>query len=114
MSYYLRTSRSKKTRSSTPELKRVYGWYKCNECWKTWESAYTWKVKGTNKVYYKQDCKKCGHSRFPYKTEPIICQRCRRRPCECKDKRHSDLKKNHIQSLCHKCRNKSEPCSSRY
>ena len=91
----------------------VYGWYRCNKCWKTWESAYTWKIKGTEKVYYKQDCKSCGTARFPYKTEPITCQKCLKRPCIC-EKRHSDLKKNHIQSLCHKCRNKSNPCSFQY
>ena len=108
MSYKFRSNK----RSRRPNLERVYGWYKCNNCWKTWESAYTWKVRGTDKVYYKQDCKKCGKARFPYATEPILCQKCYQKPCKC-DKRHSDPKKNHIQSLCHKCRDALQPCSFR-
>mmetsp|Transcript_53989 Transcript_53989/g.89432 ORF Transcript_53989/g.89432 Transcript_53989/m.89432 type:complete len:116 (-) Transcript_53989:151-498(-) len=95
-----------------PALERVYGWFRCGDCRKTWESAYVWNVKGTNKVYYKQDCKKCGCSKFPYKTEQIVCQVCHQKPCECDNKRHSDPLKNHIQKLCHKCKNKSQPCSS--
>mmetsp|Transcript_18775 Transcript_18775/g.16714 ORF Transcript_18775/g.16714 Transcript_18775/m.16714 type:complete len:168 (+) Transcript_18775:56-559(+) len=130
--------RQRRRRKRTPPLKKVYGFYKCNNCFKIWESAYTWKVKGTEKIYYKQDCKSCGYSKFPYHHEPIVCSICYQEKCRCYDcddcypydcececedcgeignecicfERHSDPTKNHKQELCHKCRNKSQPCSS--
>jgi hypothetical protein len=46
-------------RKGRPVLERKYGYFKCHKCNKSWESAYTWVIKGTDKVHFKQECKKC-------------------------------------------------------
>jgi len=101
---------------------RVYGYYRCSECGKTWESAYTFVRSGgktgeTGKyahVVYGQQCKGCECDKFhlAMKWEKIVCQKCLVKPCVCKDKRHINHEKNHMQSLCERCKNKENPCSS--
>eukprot|EP01083_Nonionella_stella_P092668 259468_1 len=90
---------------------RVYGFYSCYQCKKKWESAYTFIERGTGFVIYGQQCKGCKTENFAEQVEELLCPYCESNPCEC-DKRHIDQNKNHIQSLCGKCRHKSQPCSS--
>ncbi|XP_066476227.1 protein ZAR1-like isoform X2 [Tiliqua scincoides] len=57
-------------------LEQKYGYFHCNDCKTRWESAYVWCISGTNKVYFKQLCRKCQKSFNPYKVEAIQCQYC--------------------------------------
>ena len=42
--------RGNRSRRSRPQLQRKYGYFRCKACRKSWESAYTWVIKGTEKV----------------------------------------------------------------
>ncbi|XP_033002367.1 ZAR1-like protein isoform X3 [Lacerta agilis] len=55
-------------------LEQKYGYFHCNDCKTRWESAYVWCISGTNKVYFKQLCRKCQKSFNPYKVEAIQCR----------------------------------------
>ncbi|XP_072899962.1 zygote arrest protein 1.L-like isoform X2 [Hemitrygon akajei] len=55
-------------------LEQKYGYYHCKDCNIRWESAYVWCISGTNKVYFKQFCRKCNKGYNPYKVEAILCQ----------------------------------------
>lgn len=101
---------------------RVYGYYRCSNCGKTWESAYTF-VRGGGKtglkgkfahVAHGQQCKGCDNEDFhlAVKWDRIVCQKCLVKPCVCKGKRHINHDKNHMQDLCERCKNKENPCSS--
>ncbi|AWP11202.1 putative zygote arrest protein 1 isoform 2 [Scophthalmus maximus] len=54
-------------------LEQKYGYYHCREDNLRWESAYVWCVQGTNKVYFKQYCRKCQKEFNPYRVEDITC-----------------------------------------
>ena len=66
------------------------GYYKC-ACKKEWKSAYSW----SNTP---QTCKECNLDVYPYKQH---------KPTNCKVKN----KKEHIQHLCGKCKNKEHACN---
>ncbi|TRZ16337.1 hypothetical protein HGM15179_010759 [Zosterops borbonicus] len=55
-------------------LEQKYGYFHCKDCKTRWESAYVWCISGSNKVYFKQLCRKCQKSFNPYRVEAIQCQ----------------------------------------
>ncbi|XP_037655766.1 ZAR1-like protein [Choloepus didactylus] len=88
-----------------------YGYFHCKDCKTRWESAYVWCISGTNKVYFKQLCRKCQKSFNPYKVEAIQCQTCSKSHCSCpQKKRHVDLRRPHRQELCGRCKDKRFSC----
>ncbi|XP_058023987.1 zygote arrest protein 2.S-like [Ahaetulla prasina] len=96
-------------------LEQKYGNFHCNDYKTRWESAYVWCISGTNKVYFKQLCRKCQKSFNPYKVEAIQCQICSKTRCSCpQKKRHIDLKRPHRQELCGRCKGKRLSCDNTY
>ncbi|XP_028657070.1 ZAR1-like protein [Erpetoichthys calabaricus] len=96
-------------------LEQKYGFFHCSDCNIRWESAYVWCISGTNKVYFKQLCRKCQKSYNPYKVEAIQCQTCGKIRCTCTmKKRHIDIKRPHRQELCGRCKGKRLSCESTY
>uniref|UniRef100_A0A8C6YGH6 3CxxC-type domain-containing protein n=1 Tax=Naja naja TaxID=35670 RepID=A0A8C6YGH6_NAJNA len=95
-------------------LEQKYGYFHCNDCKTRWESAYVWCISGTNKVYFKQLCRKCQKSFNPYKVEGIQCHICSKSRCSCPKKRHTDLKRPHRQELCGRCKGKRLSCDNTY
>ncbi|XP_077197946.1 protein ZAR1-like [Paroedura picta] len=96
-------------------LEQKYGYFHCNNCKTRWESAYVWCISGTNKVYFKQLCRKCQKGFNPYKVEAIMCQLCSKTRCSCpQKKRHIDLKRPHRQELCGRCKGKRLSCDNTY
>ena len=62
-------------------MSRRYGYYECDDCGRTWTSAYTWCYYGTNKPETGQDCSKCNKTVYAYLCEPLLvpkwkCKRC--------------------------------------
>ncbi|XP_003219269.3 protein ZAR1-like isoform X1 [Anolis carolinensis] len=96
-------------------LEQKYGYFHCKDCKSRWESAYVWCISGTNKVYFKQLCRKCQKSFNPYKVEAIQCHICSKTRCACpQKKRHIDLKRPHRQELCGRCKGKRLSCDNTY
>ncbi|XP_041054531.1 zygote arrest protein 1-like isoform X1 [Carcharodon carcharias] len=96
-------------------LEQKYGYYHCKDCNIRWESAYVWCISGTNKVYFKQFCRKCDNGYNPYRVEAILCQTCFKTRCTCtQKKRHIDPKRPHRQELCGRCRGKRLSCDNTY
>ncbi|XP_067841498.1 zygote arrest protein 1.S-like [Heptranchias perlo] len=96
-------------------LEQKYGYYHCKDCNIRWESAYVWCISGTNKVYFKQFCRKCDKGYNPYRVEAILCQTCFKTRCTCtQKKRHIDPKRPHRQELCGRCRGKRLSCDNTY
>ncbi|XP_044142716.1 ZAR1-like protein [Bufo gargarizans] len=96
-------------------LEQKYGYFHCKDCKTRWESAYVWCISGSNKVYFKQLCRKCQKGFNPYRVEAIQCQSCSKTRCSCpQKKRHIDLKRPHRQELCGRCKNKKLSCDSTY
>ncbi|KAK7111063.1 zygote arrest protein 2.S-like [Littorina saxatilis] len=96
-------------------MERRYGYFRCKDCKKSWESSQVYCKRGTLVVRYQQDCKDCKTPCFPYKTEKMRCSVCGNTDCTCtKDdldekRRHVDPNKPHRADLCHKCRD-GKPC----
>ncbi|XP_061834575.1 zygote arrest protein 1 [Nerophis lumbriciformis] len=96
-------------------LEQKYGYYHCRECNLRWESAYVWCVQGTNKVYFKQYCRKCQKEFNPYRVEDITCHTCNKARCCCSvTQRHVDPKRPHRQDLCGRCKGKRLSCDSTF
>ncbi|XP_040896560.1 zygote arrest protein 1 [Toxotes jaculatrix] len=96
-------------------LEQKYGYYHCRECNLRWESAYVWCVQGTNKVYFKQYCRKCQKDFNPYRVEDITCHTCNKARCSCAiTQRHVDPKRPHRQDLCGRCKGKRLSCDSTF
>ncbi|XP_023683531.1 protein ZAR1-like [Paramormyrops kingsleyae] len=96
-------------------LEQKYGFFHCSQCNIRWESAYVWCISGTNKVYFKQYCRKCQVGFNPYRVESIQCQGCGQTRCSCERKqRHIDMARPHRQDLCGRCRGKRLSCDSTY
>ncbi|XP_009863373.1 PREDICTED: ZAR1-like protein [Apaloderma vittatum] len=96
-------------------LEQKYGYFHCKNCKTRWESAYVWCISGSNKVYFKQLCRKCQKGFNPYRVEAIQCQTCSKTRCSCpQKKRHIDLKRPHRQELCGRCKDKRLSCDSTY
>uniref|UniRef100_W5MNI4 Zygote arrest 1-like n=1 Tax=Lepisosteus oculatus TaxID=7918 RepID=W5MNI4_LEPOC len=96
-------------------LEQKYGFFHCSQCNIRWESAYVWCISGTNKVYFKQLCRKCQKGYNPYKVESILCQTCSKNRCSCVlKKRHIDIKRPHRQDLCGRCKGKRLSCDTTY
>ncbi|KAM9320916.1 protein ZAR1-like [Gastrophryne carolinensis] len=96
-------------------LEQKYGYFHCKDCKTRWESAYVWCISGSNKVYFKQLCRKCQKGFNPYRVEAIQCQVCEKTRCSCpQKKRHIDLKRPHRQELCGRCKNKRVSCDNSY
>ncbi|XP_054458202.1 zygote arrest protein 1 [Anoplopoma fimbria] len=96
-------------------LEQKYGYYHCRECNLRWESAYVWCVQGTNKVYFKQYCRKCQKDFNPYRVEDITCHTCNKARCCCAlTQRHVDPKRPHRQDLCGRCKGKRLSCESTF
>uniref|UniRef100_A0A8C5E4J8 3CxxC-type domain-containing protein n=1 Tax=Gouania willdenowi TaxID=441366 RepID=A0A8C5E4J8_GOUWI len=92
-------------------LEQRYGFFHCKKCNIRWESAYVWCISGTNKVYYKQLCRKCQVGFNPYRVESILCKTC----CTCERKqRHINMKRPHRQDLCCRCRGMRLSCDATY
>ncbi|KAM5182400.1 protein ZAR1-like [Mantella aurantiaca] len=102
-------------RSAFQFLEQKYGYFHCKDCKTRWESAYVWCISGSNKVYFKQLCRKCQKGFNPYRVEEIQCQVCLKTRCSCPlKKRHIDLKRPHRQELCGRCKNKRLSCDNTY
>uniref|UniRef100_A0A8D0H4W7 Zygote arrest 1 like n=1 Tax=Sphenodon punctatus TaxID=8508 RepID=A0A8D0H4W7_SPHPU len=102
-------------RSAFQFLEQKYGYFHCKDCKTRWESAYVWCISGSNKVYFKQLCRKCQKGFNPYKVEAIQCQICSKTRCSCpQKKRHIDLKRPHRQELCGRCKGKRLSCDNTY
>ncbi|KAM9358528.1 zygote arrest protein 1 [Symphorus nematophorus] len=96
-------------------LEQKYGYYHCRDCNLRWESAYVWCVQGTNKVYFKQYCRKCQKDFNPYRVEDITCHTCNKARCSCAiTQRHVDPKRPHRQDLCGRCKGKRLSCESTF
>uniref|UniRef100_A0A3B4G1B7 Zygote arrest 1 n=1 Tax=Pundamilia nyererei TaxID=303518 RepID=A0A3B4G1B7_9CICH len=96
-------------------LEQKYGYYHCRDCNLRWESAYVWCVQGTNKVYFKQFCRKCQKEYNPYRVEDITCHTCNKARCSCAvTQRHVDPKRPHRQDLCGRCKGKRLSCDSTF
>ncbi|CAL8309383.1 unnamed protein product [Lota lota] len=96
-------------------LEQKYGYYHCRACNLRWESAYVWCVQGTNKVYFKQFCRKCQKEFNPYRVEDITCHTCNKARCSCAlTPRHVDPKRPHRQDLCGRCKGKRLSCDSTF
>nr|XP_040041167.1 zygote arrest protein 1 [Gasterosteus aculeatus aculeatus] len=96
-------------------LEQKYGYYHCRACNLRWESAYVWCVQGTNKVYFKQFCRKCQKDFNPYRVEDITCHTCNKARCCCAmTQRHVDPKRPHRQDLCGRCKGKRLSCESTF
>ncbi|XP_034563924.1 zygote arrest protein 1 [Notolabrus celidotus] len=96
-------------------LEQKYGYYHCKQCNLRWESAYVWCVQGTNKVYFKQYCRKCQKEFNPYRVEDITCHTCNKSRCCCAlTLRHVDPKRPHRQDLCGRCKGKRLSCDSTF
>ncbi|XP_036598774.1 ZAR1-like protein [Trichosurus vulpecula] len=96
-------------------LEQKYGYFHCKDCRTRWESAYVWCISGSNKVYFKQLCRKCRKSFNPYRVEGIQCQTCSNSRCSCpQKKRHIDLQRPHRQELCCRCKDKRLSCGRIY
>ncbi|XP_029988886.1 zygote arrest protein 1 [Sphaeramia orbicularis] len=104
-----------KTRVRFQFLEQKYGYYHCRDCNLRWESAYVWCVQGTNKVYFKQFCRKCQKDFNPYRVEDITCHTCNKARCCCAiTQRHVDPKRPHRQDLCGRCKGKRLSCDSTF
>ncbi|KFO90412.1 ZAR1-like, partial [Buceros rhinoceros silvestris] len=102
-------------RSAFQFLEQKYGYFHCKDCKTRWESAYVWCISGSNKVYFKQLCRKCQKGFNPYRVEAIQCQICSKTRCSCpQKKRHIDLKRPHRQELCGRCKGKRLSCDNTY
>nr|XP_057942048.1 ZAR1-like protein [Doryrhamphus excisus] len=96
-------------------LEQRYGFFHCKKCNIRWESAYVWCISGTNKVYYKQLCRKCQVGFNPYRVESIICKGCSQTCCSCdKKQRHINMRRPHRQDLCCRCRGMKLSCDVTY
>ncbi|XP_078712400.1 zygote arrest protein 1-like [Lampetra fluviatilis] len=95
-------------------LEQKYGYFHCRECGTRWESAFTWCVSGTFKVYFKQLCRKCQKSFNPYRVEDIVCSRCSRPVCVCSSVQGRSFprapRRPHRQDLCSRCRGRPLSC----
>ncbi|KAG8452836.1 hypothetical protein GDO86_004576 [Hymenochirus boettgeri] len=108
-------SGSENKRAAFQFLEQKYGFFHCKDCKTRWESAYVWCISGSNKVYFKQLCRKCQKGFNPYRVEDIQCQVCAKTRCSCpQKKRHIDLKRPHRQELCGRCKNKKLSCDNTY
>ncbi|XP_068176256.1 zygote arrest protein 1 [Antennarius striatus] len=106
---------SSKARVRFQFLEQKYGYYHCRGCNLRWESAYVWCVQGTNKVYFKQFCRKCQKDFNPYRVEDITCHTCNKARCTCAiTQRHVDPKRPHRQDLCGRCKGKPLSCESTF
>ncbi|XP_068599920.1 zygote arrest protein 1 [Brachionichthys hirsutus] len=104
-----------KARTRFQFLEQKYGYYHCRGCNLRWESAYVWCVQGTNKVYFKQFCRKCQKDFNPYRVEDITCHTCNKARCTCEiTQRHVDPKRPHRQDLCGRCKGKPLSCESTF
>ncbi|KFQ65805.1 Zygote arrest protein 1, partial [Phaethon lepturus] len=102
-------------RSAFQFLEQKYGYFHCKDCKTRWESAYVWCISGSNKVYFKQLCRKCQKGFNPYRVEAIQCQTCLKIRCSCpQKKRHIDFKRPHRQELCGRCKGKRLSCDNTY
>ncbi|VDI40538.1 Hypothetical predicted protein [Mytilus galloprovincialis] len=93
--------RNNRRESSQREV-RCFGYFCCRSCDHEWTSSYVWKMSGTLKVLYKQQCMECDEFMGPYKTTPLICSGCGMVNCECQED-NSGPKKPHLSDLCGRC-----------
>ncbi|XP_072051578.1 zygote arrest protein 2.S-like [Amphiura filiformis] len=83
-------------------LVRRYGWFKCSDCGRGWESAYAWVYQENEIAVYGQECKSCpGKYVKPYKVDKLRCPICGATAGGCSCKRRD--KKVHRSDLCEKC-----------
>ncbi|XP_059172251.1 zygote arrest protein 1-like [Physella acuta] len=85
-------------------LKRMYGYFRCTDCKKGWESAQVYSRKGDRGAAYGQECKDCKVMCMPYRIARLTCSQCGLQECACDSDRHVDPNKSHRSDLCGKCR----------
>ncbi|RUS76338.1 hypothetical protein EGW08_015900 [Elysia chlorotica] len=102
------------------DLTRSYGFFRCPDCKKQWESSHVYGgfVNRKFKTEYGQMCKACNIMVKPYRTERLKCRECGLETCICtlddkRRKRNIDEKKPHRSDLCEKCRN-GIPCAQSF
>ena len=87
-------SNSYKTRNNQIDRK-MFGFYKCEDCNRNWQSAHSW-------AGYGQKCKGCGKNTLPYKQDPLVRS----------EENKIDASKPHEKHLCAKCK-KVGDCTQR-
>ncbi|KAL4240535.1 Zygote arrest protein 1 [Mactra antiquata] len=103
-------------RRSQPPLQRMFGEFKC-PCHSDakWSSAHVYCVKGTFKVYFKQECSRCGVARTPYHVDYLQCSMCGKKTPDCVCGYDNDgggeNRSPHRADLCMKCKS-GLPCAS--
>nr|KAI8754011.1 zygote arrest protein 1-like [Biomphalaria glabrata] len=90
-------------RRGNGNLRRMYGYFRCPDCRKQWESSHVYGKPGERGAAYGQECKDCRIMCMPYRLENIKCSQCGQTDCEC-ERRHVDPNKNHRSDLCGKCK----------
>jgi len=122
--------RKRRVTRDRPQQGRAYGYYRCSECRRGWESAYTFVADG--KAQFGQKCKSCRSRRYHKAYDwKALQKKCPNTKCnalsdlkdktcaECghcfddADDTHIDPHKNHIQELCARCWNRAQPCSAK-
>ncbi|CAG5128598.1 unnamed protein product [Candidula unifasciata] len=94
------------------DLRRMYGYFRCSSCRKTWESSHVYCSQGSFQAKYGQECESCRVICMPYRVEKLKCSICGQHDCNCqrnKD-RHTDPNKPHRADLCAKCQ-AGYPCA---
>ena len=81
-SHFISSNRNKKRNDE-----KMFGYYKCENCNRHWQSAYSWQGFG-------QKCKGCGKNTFAYRQEELL---------KSKDDKIDKLKP-HAKNLCAKCK----------
>ncbi|CAL1533705.1 unnamed protein product [Lymnaea stagnalis] len=86
-------------------LQRMYGYFRCTQCSKVWESSHVYCPRGSTTASYGQECKDCRVMCLPYRVGRIKCSLCGEIECRClRSDRHVDPNKSHRADLCAKCR----------
>ncbi|CAL1533706.1 unnamed protein product [Lymnaea stagnalis] len=89
-------------------MQRMYGFFRCSQCDKLWESSHVYCEPGTDEPRYGQECKDCRVVCMPYRVERIVCSGCGHEECTCDEDerlaRHINPNRAHRIDLCGKCR----------
>ncbi|KAJ8037406.1 Zinc finger CCHC domain-containing protein 24 [Holothuria leucospilota] len=89
----------KENKKSTNGDKRMYGYFRCDNCRRSWESGNSWEG-------YAQECLRCGKKVYPYELSEL------ERPDYSDDMDDLEIRPGHPQHLCEKCKELGSYCRS--